>query len=146
MFVCMYVCLYIYLIVSQAYHVVPKLSVTAVGNGEVRHGQPRALVIFVRTVATWQRHFLQPFGFSPIIFSVGLVLSFFPPFLCLRSASFPSQYIHENRWTWHLPLTKKVWAVWLDQKHVVCLPGARATHITFVHVLQGWPAMPFQQI
>ena len=143
--VCIYVCMYIYTsIVSQTYHVVPELGLTAVGNGEVRHGQPCALVIFVRTVATWQRHFLQPFGFSPFIFSVGLVLCLFPLSLGLRSTSFPSQYIHKNRWTWHLPLTKKVWAARLDQKHMVCLPSARATHIGFVHVLQSRLAMPFQ--
>ena len=147
MYVCIYVGMYMYLYnYSQTYDVLPEICFTCVFNAEVRHGKPRALVIVVRTVATRQRHFLQPFGLNPIIFCVWLVLCLFPLMLCLQSGGFPSQHVHENRRSGHLPLSKKMWAIGLHQQHVVCLPCARATHISFVHVIHGWSAMPFQQI
>ena len=108
---------------SLAYHEFPKLCFI-VGTAEVCHGKPRALVIFVRTVATRQRHFLQPSGLTPLICCVCLALGLSPPLLCLRSGCFPSQHIHENGGSWHLPLSEEVWAIGLDQKHVVGLPRA----------------------
>ena len=122
----MYVCRYGYIdlfVYSLTYHALPKFCFI-VGSAEVCHGKPRALVIFVRTVATRQRHFLQPSGLTPLICCVCLALGLSPPLLCLRSGCFPSQHIHENGGSWHLPLPEEVWAIRLDQEHVVGLARA----------------------